>query len=471
MKMQIKNVIKNFSFSITSNLISLMISTLVIAIVPKIIGVNSYGYFQLYLFYASYIGFFHLGWCDGIYLNYGGAYYSDLNKKKMSAQFWLLFLFELVLIIAMIIVINCLNLDNDKSFILLLTAFSIIFVIPKTMLSYILQSSSRIKEYSLIIVIEKVIYCLMVLIVIFSNHKDYKLLIFSDILGKIVSMLFSIYVCKDIVFSKLEPLKKSIPESINNVSVGSKLMVANIAGMLILGIVRMAIEDNWSIETFGKVSLAISISNLMMVFVNAIGIVLFPMLRRINNQQLKKLYSSLRDTLMLPLLAILLLYYPMQKILVIWLPNYEVSFRYMALLFPVCIFESKMQMLINIYLKALRKEKFLLKANLITVAICMCVTLITVYLLNNLELAVFSILLFIMFRCVFCEIYISKLLNLNFIKDICSEVFLVIAYVSLTWFFNIWLAFSIYLIFYVVYMYNKREYLKAIIIKVCKLRK
>ena len=65
--------IKNFSYTLSSNLLSLVISTLVVLIIPKLIGVEEYGYWQLYIFYTSYIGFLHFGWNDGIYLRYGGG--------------------------------------------------------------------------------------------------------------------------------------------------------------------------------------------------------------------------------------------------------------------------------------------------------------------------------------------------------------------------------------------------------------
>ena len=35
-------------------------------------------------------------------------------------------------------------------------------------------------------------------------------------------------------------------------------------------------------------------------------------------------------------------YYPIKLILSTWLPQYADSLRYMALLFPICIYESKM---------------------------------------------------------------------------------------------------------------------------------
>ncbi len=40
-----------------------------------------------------------------------------------------------------------------------------------------------------------------------------------------------------------------------------------------------------------------------------------------------------------------------------WLPEYADSLQYMGILFPIVIYEGRMSLLINTYLKTIRKEK------------------------------------------------------------------------------------------------------------------
>jgi len=87
MKKKFIDILKNFSYSLASNLISLIISALIVLVIPRIIGVEDYGYWQLYLFYSSYITFLTLGWNDGIYLRYGGEKYDNLDKKLFFHNF------------------------------------------------------------------------------------------------------------------------------------------------------------------------------------------------------------------------------------------------------------------------------------------------------------------------------------------------------------------------------------------------
>ena len=75
---------KNIKYAVSANFVVLGISVLLNMFVPKILGVTEYSYWQLYVFYTSYVGFFHLGWLDGIYLKIGGQDYDELNKNKLG---------------------------------------------------------------------------------------------------------------------------------------------------------------------------------------------------------------------------------------------------------------------------------------------------------------------------------------------------------------------------------------------------
>ena len=49
---------KNIKYAVSANFVVLGISVLLNMFVPKILGVTEYSYWQLYVFYTSYVGFF-----------------------------------------------------------------------------------------------------------------------------------------------------------------------------------------------------------------------------------------------------------------------------------------------------------------------------------------------------------------------------------------------------------------------------
>lgn len=454
--------IKNFSYTITSNFLTLLISTLIILIVPKLIGVEQYGYWQLYLFYSSYVGFLHFGWNDGIYLRYGGIDYDKLDKKTLQTQFYMLVIFQMLILIIGFFLLGQFNLDPNKVFILKMTLICMVLVNVSIMLQYILQCTNRIKEYASLTVFDRLVYSSLLIIFLLFRLNNFKVMIYADLIGKLVSLIMGMYFCREIVFYSGSKISFQFKETFKNISIGIKLMLANIASMLIVGIVRLGIETYWSVETFGKISLTLSISNLMMVFINAIGLIMFPILRKIEMSKLPFIYKTLGDILMVIMFAALIIYYPLKAVLLGWLPEYADGLSYMALLFPISVYEGKMSLLVNTYLKTMREEKAMLKINGFILFLSVILTVGSTIYFNSLNLAVLSITVLLAIRCVLAEIYLSKILNINVMKDIFFEIGLTIFFIFNTWMINSWIGLLNYFIAYMFYIFiKKKEILKA----------
>ncbi|MDD7792775.1 hypothetical protein [Clostridium sp. 'White wine YQ'] len=451
------NFIKNFSYTLVSNLLSMLVSSLVILVVPRFTGVNEYGYLQVYLFYSSYVGFLHFGWNDGIYLRYGGKKYEELDKKLFFSQFYMMVILQLVLATIMFFIFPIWFTDIDKIFILKMISINLLIMNILTMLLFILQATNRIKEYAQITAMSRILYFLLTIVIIICGFRSYKLIVLSDLIGKSISLLYAMYCCSDIVLRKLSIFYFSFKETKDNINAGIKLLFANIASNLIIGVVRAGVERSWNVKTFGKVSLTLSISNLMMIFINAIGIVMFPILRRTNEERLSSIYEAMRDFLMVVLLGALIIYYPLKVVLSAWLPKYADSLMFMALVFPMCVFEGKMALLINTYLKTLRKEKLMLKINLISLVLSIILTILSTILFKNLNLAIVSIVILLAFRCIFAEMFLSKILNISLYKDIALELTMTLIFILTGWFIDSWITVFIYIVAYIAYLFIKRK--------------
>lgn len=457
MNSQIRVFVKNFSYTLFSNIISLAISTIIILIVPKLIGVKAYSYWQLYMFYASYVGFFQFGWNDGIYLRYGGKEYKELDKGLFFSQFWMLTIFQIILAGIIILASSIYISEKEKQYILIMVAACMVILGLRAMILFVLQATNRIKEYAHITIMERVLYCCLIIAFLIFGISEYKMMILADLVGKFISLLYAIYCCKDIAFRKITTFYFSFKETIENISVGIKLMFANIASMLVIGIVRFGIENSWDVSTFGKVSLTLSVSNLMMLFIDAVGIVMFPILRRTNEKKLSSIYITMRDFLMVILFGALILYYPLKIILLAWLPKYSDSLMYMALVFPMCTFEGKMALLVNTYLKTLRKEKLMLRINFISLSLSLMFTFVATILLRNLNLAIVSIVVLLAFRCALAEMYLSKILKITLYKDTILELSMTLIFILSGWFINSWFTVLLYALAYLMYLLIKRK--------------
>jgi O-antigen/teichoic acid export membrane protein len=428
-----KSFFKKIYYSVSANFLNLTISLIVSFIVPKFLGIEQYGYWQLYLFYVSYVGFFHFGLADGVYLRYGGKYYDDLDKSLMHTQYWLLFILE-NLILLFIAWSAYIIKDPNKSIIFIGVGLNCILLLPRTFLQFILQGTGRIKDYARNFIIGRFSYILLILVFIMLGNKNFKYLILADIISKIIALLGLVFICKDIVFTKGVKFSSGLQEFLVNISAGSKLMFANIAGMLIIGIVRFGIERNWDVTTFGKVSFSLSISNLILTFIAAISVVIFPVLKRENSDNLPIMYETMGTLLSLIMLVFLISYYPILKVLRFWLPHYYEAIQYLAILFPISVFEARTSLLLNTYLKALREESTMLMINGFSVLLSLILTVVVTVLLGDLTLAIMSIVVLQIIKCIIPDIFLQKKLDMKHTYEVIWDVLGAIVFIFGNWF-------------------------------------
>lgn len=457
MNEKVKKFINDVAFAFIAQGISLILSVLMSLVVPKVLGVEEFGYWQLFLFYSSYVGFFHFGLNDGIYLKYGGIDYDKLNFSLLCSQFWILFIVQ-ALFACFITLLGFLYVnDYNRQFIFVSTAIFLILSNMSYLLGYIFQATNRIKVFSISVIIDKLFFIISVLMLVILKAESFKVFIILYLIAKSISLIYCIFEGKKLVFLKLYDIKITISEMIFNISRGINLMFSNIASMLILGSSRLIIDKIWGIQSFGKISFSLSLTNFFLLFIGQVGMVLFPTLRRISGEQQKKFYDVSRSILGIVLAGVLLLYVPVNYVLDLWLPKYSESLRYLILLLPLCTFDGKMQMLCNTYLKVLKKEKSLFKINLISMGISFVLCLIGSYIFRNIYIIVIFMVISVAIRTIIAEVYLAKLMNALVIKSILLEILLVCIFVVSTWFLNGLLSFIIYLAAYSLFLFIKRK--------------
>ena len=248
-------------------------------------------------------------------------------------------------------------------------------------------------------------------------------------------------------------------------------MIANIASMLILGIARFLVDAAWGVEVFGKVSFSLSLVNFFITFVTQASMVLFPALRQGSMQQRKSFYRGIRDGMELIFPAIYLLYFPMVLILGEWLPQYAESMHYFAILLPICIFNTKMDVCCTTYFKVLREEKELLKANIVTMAVSALSSVIGVYLIQSLDAVLIGVVICIVGRSVWSQCYLDNDLNVVKSRMLATELLLTAGFIIIALNISLLAGFLVYGAAYAVYLFFNREEIDSLLIRFDKLRK
>lgn len=448
MKDSVKNVIRKLGYSISANLIYLLVSIFVSFFVPKFLGIDQYGYWQLYIFYVGYIGLFHFGLADGVYIRYGGKYYEQLDKPVLHSQFWFLCAIEILVFVSMTIVALKFSIDDNRLRIIVFTALNCVVYIPRVFLQMVLQCTGKIKEYAQNHILERVLYFFLLLLFLWFGYRNFQYLLLADLIAKTIALFSIVYICKDIVFSKRIKLPQTIAESKKNFSSGSKVMFANITSFLTIGIVRFGIERVWDIGTFGKVSFALSIASFILTFLMATGVVFFPIIKRSTNDQMLEFFNLFGLLLSVVMSLFLLAFYPAKMILLRWLPQYYEAIVFLSILFPLCVFEARNYLLINTYMKALRKEKAMVILNTASVMLSLGFTAVFVFWLKNLILTLFSIVILHVFKCFLPDIYLQRKMKMKYSPVVVQDLLNSIVFIYCNWYMSGVYGFTVY-IFYI----------------------
>lgn len=454
------SISSNMFYALGSQLISLLISILTSLILPKYLGVVDYGFYQLFIFYTTYVGFALFGLNDGIYLKFGGKKYEDLDKELLKIQYLYSLCFQLIIII-IIIPFLCLK-DNtlDRFNIYIFTAIYMLISNTYGYFAFIFQAINWIKIYSISIMIERFFYAFFLLISLFFNIKFFEIYIIIVIISKFIAMIYCLLYSKEIVLIKTNRWKIGLKEMFSNMKIGINLMLANIASMLILGISRFLIDSNWGIEAFAKFSFSLSLANFFLMFINQVSMVLFPALKRINIENQKQIFDKINKILFIIMPFVYLAYLPLGVFVNLWLPQYSESVMYLAIILPICVFDGKMNLLYSTYFKMFRLEKQLLYINLITVCISCALALFGIYIINNIIFVIVGIVVSIICRSLISYLILSKYIDntsgkMNiFIEVVMAFIFIILNLIKMYIF-----SFILIFVIEIIILYKNRKFI------------
>lgn len=371
-----KKFLSNLKIAFISQAVATLVSAATSLVVPKFIGVAEYGYLQLFIFYVTYTGFFHLGLNDGVYLINGGKTIEALPKRSINSQFVVGTLFQSIFSILIFFYACFGHIDASRSFVISQTAIMIIVQNASWFWGYIFQAVNNTSWYSLSLLISRGLWGVFIIILLISGVRYSSPYIASFTVATIISLFYCVAKARPILKCGLLPFRQGLKDSIASVRVGIKLMLANLSSMLILGIARVVIDSVWGIETFGQFSLSLQLITFILSFLSQVAMVLFPSLKTVDEEKQEEIYADIRDKLDLILPLALIGYYPVYFVLSLWLPAYSVGLRSLYLLLPICIFDGKMQILFTTFFKILRKERQLFMVNFLAVGFSLIATIV-----------------------------------------------------------------------------------------------
>lgn len=354
---------KDLLLVIISNGVKLFSSILTVFFIPLIFTQQDYGFYKLFLLYISYVGIFHFGLLDGIYLYYAGTDYESLDKDNFKTITKFLFGFQLIITLGVIII--SLFMTGDRQLIVFLVGINLFVLNFTTYYQFISQVTQRFKEFA----VRNIIYTVLNVALIGSfyilNIKDYRLFLVLTVFINVILLFWYVFTYKDITFGKSAHVLEKKSHLSYLFKIGVILLFSNLVVMFFSSIPRQFVDVMYPVEQypdiFSNFSFAYTLMGFTGIFMTAISLVLFPTLKKSSNDEMKKNYNHFNATVLVLVFLLISAYFPLSYIVERFLPNYVAALEIFYILAPGIAVSSVVSVVIHNYYKTLnRNNQFLL---------------------------------------------------------------------------------------------------------------
>src|SRR5690554_2109108 len=242
---------KNILLVILSNGVKLLSSIATIFLVPLIFTQQDYGFYKLFLLYISYVGLFHFGFIDGIYLYYGGKDYEELSQSRFSLYTKFLFLTQMIISIGLFIF--SLILKGDRQTIIMLVSANLIVLNMTSYYQFISQITGRFKEFAVRNILLTVFNLLLIVSFLLFKINNYLLFILITLFINIILLLWYVFTYRKITFSKSNKISDEFNDIKFMFKLGIPLLLSDLIITFISNLPKQFIEIVYPIEEFPEI--------------------------------------------------------------------------------------------------------------------------------------------------------------------------------------------------------------------------
>jgi len=273
-----KNLLKVF----TANFIALIVGIVNGFFLPAFLSIDQYAYLKTFTLYISYVGIFHFGFLDGLYLKYGGKYKDNLDRKELKYEHNFFILFQLMVTFLFLILAYL-----RKDLIMLAFALSIVPINMQTYFSFLYQSLGEMGTFAKIKTAYPItILCLNLSFIFLLKIDHYLPFVLAILIAHyLVYSIFEISYNKDFKINgikkiQLKPLFLS----------GFFIMMGNLSNMFFYSIDRWYVKFLLPLENFSYYSFAVSMMGIILMMINSISMTFYPNFSRgYEVEQIKKI--------------------------------------------------------------------------------------------------------------------------------------------------------------------------------------
>ena len=394
---------------------------------PRFLSPLEFGQWQLFQFYVLYLGYVTFGYSDGLLLRTAGRPWRELPAAQIRRGLGFLLVAEVVtfgLLAALLYPV----LPRDNWVYLLAAAVGVLFFVPRVVLQFLFQATGRAQAVMTSMLVERLVLVAAFVVFCFRPSLGLGFLVASDVVGKVIGLGVSVAMARGLFQVRPAGWREGWNAFLEDCRSGMFVVLSNLMALALNGVVRLIIGTALGVVAFGQVSLALQVSTVLLVVINAVSVAVFPNLKSRPTEQWPQLYLRI-CRLVLPLgMAFLLIAEPLGALLRWWSPGYEQAVTLLILLMPVGYFEVKSRGILAVFMKAVRAERSLFTANFVSAICGAAACALAAFVLDDLDLAALSLVLALWVRTLIVEVITRRRLGLRGLPPVLLEAACLAAY-------------------------------------------
>lgn len=342
------NLKKGIAYVFFANALNLIISLFTGFVLPKYLSIDTYADIKLFQLYITYVGIMHLGFSDGMYLRNGGKSLEKVNKESILSEFRTFKIFQIAISIIAILISICI-----KNRLLLYCSLVILPINIGSYLKSLYQAIGEFKRYSRFTNINTIlIFIINIILLVIIKSDNSKIYIVMYILAYFFYWLI-IELANKKMFQTKEKIKGNKKYLIKDIKSGFFLMIGNFCNIIFTSIDRLFVKYLIGTIEFAYYSFAVSIENLMNVFITPISTVMYNYL--CNNREKKRVVETKGIILVFSTIVVAVMF-PAKFVIQHWIQKYNSALNVLFLLFAAQYISIMIRCIhVNLY-KAEKKQ-------------------------------------------------------------------------------------------------------------------
>lgn len=350
-----EHLIKGITIIFIANIVGSIFNIALNFLLPKYLTVEAYAGIKTYQLYYTYVGIFHLGYIDGVYLEYGGKRLDSIGSKEIATRVNSLRLLELV--ISVVLVLCSFLLRDDIFFCFALS------VLPLNMIGFfqvLYQATGEYSRYSKILNITTIMKTIIsALIILFVSKEDYRYFLIGYVIIDII-----LWICLEKFLYRgknVRDISRGISLNVicREIKEGIILRIGVLSGFFLSGMDRIFVKVFMDTMAFAQYAFAATVENLLNIIITPIITTLY---NYFCNETKEEQIRKIRNIVMITSMYMLLAFFPVKYVLNIFLSDYMDSVDVLAFLFGAkALYMIVQGVYVNLYKARKQQSKYLFR--------------------------------------------------------------------------------------------------------------